>query len=357
MVKELVGLGATKVEAGRRAVRCEADERMLYRINLRSRLALRVLVPVVECQAETDKDLYEAVYAFEWHEVLPVDKTIFIDHISFSQKFNNSQFLAYRTKDAIVDKIRDKVGSRPSVDFEHPDILLNVHASDESIVVSLDASGKSLNRRSYRLESNPDFTNEVLAAALVDLSGWTPDQVLVDPMCGSGTICIEAAMKARNIAANLYRKEPFGFQLWKNYNEELWQELVDEARSTMTRARLSIFGSDISTEALDVAKYSTLELGLRPDVFVSRRSLREVERRSESGVIITCPPTSIDGSRRSIEDFYKEIGYYLSQRFPDHDAWIYSTNLKALRGMGFHAAEKHEIYSGTKEGNFNMYPF
>lgn len=355
--RELESLGATNVDIQRRAVSCEADKKTLYKINLWSRLALRVLIPVVEFKAETDKDVYDNIFAYPWHEVISPQKTMLIDHVSFSSVLNNSQFLAYKAKDAIVDKIRENVGSRPSIAVENPDVMLNIHATDELVTLSLDASGQALSKRGYRSVVLPDATNEVLAAALVELSGWTPDQALIDPMCGSGTICIEAAMKARNIAANLYRKEAYGFQNWLDYDEKLWNEVVEEARAARNNMRLTIIGSDINTECLDVAKLSTLELSLNPDVRIQRKSLREQTRVTESGVIITCPPVDGENYRRGIEEYYKEMTYYMSHNFPDHDAWLFSTNLKALRCIEFRSEKKYQIYSGSTEGNFNLYPF
>lgn len=357
LAKELETLGATDITAQRRAVTCQADKKTMYKINLWSRLALRVLVPVIEFQAKNDKELYSNIHKYSWHHIISPDKSIMIDHISFSTLFTNSQFLAQKAKDAIVDKIRDKKGSRPYVNFDNPDILLNIHATDESITVSLDASGMSLNRRCYRNIQLPNATNEVLAAALVELSGWTPNETLIDPMCGSGTICIEAAMKARNIAPNLYRNVPFGFQNWLDYEPQIWEELVAEAKAAIKPVKLNIIGSDINGEALDIAKLSTLELGLNPDIRIMRKALREQERTTQSGIIITCPPYNATETKRDLNDMYKEIAHYLSQKYPDHDTWIYSTNLKALNSIQFKAETKHELYNGSNEGNFNMYPF
>lgn len=362
--KELEQLGATNITSQRRAVYCEADTRTLYKINLWSRFALRVLVPVVEVKAQTAEELYDAVYAYDWHKVISPDKSIKFDHISFSSVFPDSQFIAYKAKDAVVDKIRDKVGARPYVGFETPDIMLNIHATDDGINVSLDASGASLNKRGYRTispETSGDVitsaTNEVLSAALVELSGWNPESTLIDPMCGMGTICIEAAMKARNIAPNLYRKEVFGFMNWLTYDDKLWKEIKEEAIQVQNKCRLNIIGSDINSDALDIAKLATLELGLNRDVRIMRKGIREQERLTQEGVIITVPPFVQEEGKRELEDFYKEVTYFLSRKYPDHDAWIYSTNLKALRAIEYRAEKKFQIYNGSQEGNFNLYPF
>lgn len=357
LAKELEQLGATNITTQRRAVACDADLNTLYSINLKSRFALRVLVTCVSFKATNDKEIFDNIYNFGWHEIIDPSKSIMIDHITFSSAFTNSQFLAQKAKDAIVDEIRAHRGSRPSVNFENPDILLNIHATDDLITISLDASGTSLNRRGYRSTTLPTATNEVLAAALVELSGWKPSQTLHDPLCGSGTICIEAAMKARNIAANIYRTEPFAFTNWLNFDEKLWNDIVTKAKDEANHMRISIIGSDIDTDSLDVAKLSTLDLGINTEVRTLRRSFRDAERTTEDGMIITCPPVSEEETRRGLDDMYKEITYYFSRRFPDHDAWIYSTNLKALRAIEFRSEKKIEIYNGGQEGNFNLYPF
>lgn len=357
LAKELARLGAVNITAMRRALICEADMRILYNINLRSRFALRVLVPMVECVAETDRDLYDAVFVVPWEDYIDPQSTIMIDHMSYSARFPNSQFLAYRSKDAIVDRIREKTGSRPSVDTVDPDILLNVHATDDTICVSLDASGRSLNKRGYRSQVLPTATNEVLAAALVELSGWMPEDTLIDPMCGSGTICIEAAMKARNIAPGLLRGDDFGFTRWLNFDEPMWREIRKQAKAEQTNEKLSIIGYDIDTEALDVAKQSILEMRLSPDVRIVRKPLKDAQRTTSEGIIVTCPPQNEEETHRELTDLYKEVTYRLSRTFPDHDAWIYSTNLKALRAIEYRSQEKYRLYNGSREGEFCMYPF
>lgn len=358
LAAELQELGATEIAAERRAVACEVDLETMYKICYLSRFALRVLVEVVKCKPETDKDLYNAVHEFPWNEYIAPSQLIFIDHITFSQKWSNSKFLAMKTKDAIVDQIAEKCGSRPSVDAEKFDILLNVHATDDDVTISLDASRTSLNRRGYRTTQPASATNEVLAAALVKLSGWTPDQALYDPMCGAGTICIEAAMMARNIPANKYRKEPFGFEKWQNLDAELWQKIKDEADAKINNVRLTIIGSDLNTEGLDIYKQAALLMNLTPDVRCIKQSVKEATRQTAEGMVITCPPTDDEEApKKNIIEYYKELTYYLSRNFPDHDVWVYSSNLKALRNVPYGAEERLKVFSGNTEGNFNKYPF
>ncbi len=366
---ELKALGASDVVIARRSVNCNADKRLLYKVNLWSRLATRVLMPVCEFQASNDKQIYDHIYQYPWEHIIAPERTFLIDHISFSRSFPNSQWIAYKAKDAIVDRIRDKKGSRPSVSQDNPDVMLNIHAQDRedqqtAFALSLDATGyPPLNARGYRLQDWPSFTNPVLAQALLQLSGWTPEQPLIDPLCGAGTILIEAAMKALNIPPAIQRTNPFSigcgfaFQDWLDFDPVMWQEILDEAKQARKNVRLSITGSDIDTAALDVARLSTLDLRINTDVFIMRKALREVERTADSGTIITCPPTNQDSFRRNLDDFYKEMAYYFSRNFPDHDAWIYSTSMKALRAIPFRAERKFQLYSGSTEGNFNLYPF
>lgn len=355
---ELQELGATNIAAERRAVACEADLETMYKICYRSRFALRVLIEVVKCKPDTDKDLYNAVHEFPWNEYIAPSQLIFIDHITFSQKWNNSKFLAMKSKDAIVDQISEKCGSRPSVDEKNFDILLNVHATDDDVTVSLDASRTSLNRRGYRVNQPANATNEVLAAALVKLSGWTDDQPLYDPMCGCGTICIEAAMAARHIPAGKYRKEPFGFEKWQNLDAELWKKVKDEADALITNQRLTIIGSDVNSDGLDIFKQAALMMNLTPDVRSIKQSLKEASRQTAEGMVITCPPTTDEEApRKDLPEYYKEITYYLANNFPDHDVWVYSSNMKALRAVPYTAEERLKVFSGNTEGNFNKYPF
>lgn len=353
LAKELEQLGATNIEQQRRVVNCEADKETLYKICYRSRLAIRVMVALAEFHASNEDEVYDNVRKIAWQDVLKNGAAIYIDHVTFSQQMPDSQYVAQKAKEAIVDQMLEATGNRPYVNADDPDYLINIHVTDERVSVSLDAVGAPLDRRGYRVEGIDAATNEVLAAALADLSGWEPSQTLVDPMCGAGTICIEAAMKARNIPAAFYRKYSFFFENFTDYDEALWQKVKEEANAMRNNIRLSIVGSDVDTDATDIAKTSTLEMKLTTDVRISRRSLREQVRMTQEGVVITCPPTNPDETRRGLPDFYKEATYYLSHNFPDYDVWIYSTDADALDAIPFDAEKEIEV----KDGFFHLYPF
>ena len=353
LANELEALGASGVEPQRRAVSCEADKETLYKICYRSRLAVRVNVCLSEFEAHDENDIYNGTRAIAWHELIKPNSSLVIDHVSFSQELSDSLSVANAVRNALVDEMMDKAGAEVFINRADPDYLINVHVTDERAAVSIDAVGTPLSNRGYRPEGIEAATNEVLAAALIDLSGWQPKQTLVDPMCGAGTICIEAAMKARNIPAAFYRKYAFCFENFLDFEPELWAKVKSEADALRNNIRLSIVGSDIDVDATDIAKTSTLEMKLTTDVRISRKSLREQSRMTQEGVVITCPPTKPEETRRGLPDFYKEATYYLSHNFPDYDVWIYSTNADAMDAIPFDAEKETEVL----DGYFNCYPF
>ncbi len=352
--EELKSLGATEVEVQRRAVSCSADKKTLYKICYQSRLAIRVMILLSEFKADNENELYKGVRSIEWNTIIPQGKTVFIDYISFSQNIDNTSYVAQTVYDAISDQMLTVEERCPRSDNDNPDLLINVHVTDERVAVSVDAVGASLNRRGYRSDNIEVATNEVLAAILVDLSGWKPTQALVDPMCGAGTICIEAAMKARRIPAAKYRRYAFGFENMSDFDSALWESVKNEADSQINHIKLNIVGSDIDTDAIDLAKTTILENKEHfSDIRISRCSIKEQTRMTQEGVVLTCPPYNADETRRGLNDFYKEITYHLSHNFPDFDVWIYSPAREALDNIEFQAAEDIRI----SDGSLRLYPF
>lgn len=259
LAEELKQLGAQQITPMRRGVSCEGDLKLMYQINLWCRTALRVMMPVHTFTAKTEAEVYDGTLKFEWHTILDNDKTFAIDHVVFSNLFKHTGYLALKTKDAIVDQIRSVTGARPSVNVQDPDVLVNLHVANDVVTLSIDSSGEPLNRRGYRIGIHPSPINEVLAAGMLLKAGWNPSITLIDPMCGSGTIVLEAAMMAKNMAPGL-RRTKFGFMSWKNFDAKLWQELKDAAKAAVTSPRVNILGSDIDIRAVDVAKHSSRNL-------------------------------------------------------------------------------------------------
>lgn len=349
---ELATLGASQVTAQRKAVTCEADWETLYKICYRSRLSMRVMVCLAECPSTTLDAFEEAMGHIAWEEWIAPGRTVAIDHVSFSDALPDSDALAERLVEAATNEMLHAEGAAPHFGPLDPDYLVNIHATDERICVGLDCTGEALCNRGYRPDDLEGASNEVMCAALLDLTGWTPDQALVDPMCGAGTICIEAAMKARHIPAQYYRKYGYCFEHFRQHNAELWKSVKASADAERNEQRFYILGADIDTDGIDVAKLTTLELKLT-DVRIIRRSLKDTERLIQDGIVLTCPPFEAEATKRGLPDFYKEASHYLSHNFPDYDVWIYSPSAEAMEAIPFEAEAQMEVLDGL----LRKYPF
>lgn len=354
LAKELTELGATEIKTMRRGVACEATKEVMYKINLWSRTALRVMMPIATFTVKNEDDLYEQTRKIEWHKIISNNKTFAIDHVVFSNLFKHSGYLALKTKDAIVDQIRSVTGERPYINPQHPNILVNLHVANDTVTLSVDSSGEPLNRRGYRIGVHPSPINEVLAAGMLMLSGWNPKITLIDPMCGSGTIVLEAAMMAKNMAPGLHRKT-FSFMHWQDYDAELWTKLKEDAKAAIVSPRVNILGSDIDMRAVDVAKHSSLEFGLNREIRIQKNAFKDQMPLTKSGMLVFNPPYGERLKKEDIFSFYKEIAYHLKKNFPGYEAWIISSNITAMRMMGMRSAEKHMLYNGSLECTFNKY--
>lgn len=354
LAEELKQLGAQQITPMRRGVSCEGDLKLMYQINLWCRTALRVMMPVHTFTAKTEAEVYDGTLKFEWHTILDNDKTFAIDHVVFSNLFKHTGYLALKTKDAIVDQIRSVTGARPSVNVQDPDVLVNLHVANDVVTLSINSSGEPLNRRGYRIGIHPSPINEVLAAGMLLKAGWNPSITLIDPMCGSGTIVLEAAMMAKNMAPGL-RRTKFGFMSWKNFDAKLWQELKDAAKAAVTSPRVNILGSDIDIRAVDVAKHSSLEFGLNQEIRIQKCAFKDQQPLTKNGMLVINPPYGERLKKEDIVSFYKEMGYYLKKNFPGYEAWIISSNLYAMRLMGLRSKQKFTLYNGSLECTYNNY--
>ena len=328
----------------------------VYKANYSLRTALRVLIPIHSFTAKNENELYAKVRGFDWSEYLTERQTFAIDNtIGKNSSVKHSKFAALKTKDAIVDQFRDKSGKRPSVDTDNPDVLLNIHGFKDEFTISLDSSGNPLNQRGYRKPGGHRATlNEVLGAGLVMLSGWDQNSTLLDPMCGSGTIPIEAAMMAKGIPPQILRNE-FGFMSWKNFNAILWNRVKSEARSTKRRNRAKVFASDLYGDNVKLVKQSAKKLGLTIGFEIDTADFIKIITPSNKGTIVSNPPYGerIGGSQ--IDEFYKKIGDKLKQDFEDWDAWMISSNFKALRALRLKPTEKHILFNGSLECQYCKY--
>ena len=351
LAEELDSLGATDILHLNRAVSFTGSQELLYRVNYCCRTALRVLKPLFHFEINEQKDLYDRLHEHPWENLLDPMQTLSIDAVISYTVFTNSQFVAQKSKDAIVDRIREKCGTRPSVDLDHPDLRINVHLFKDLCTVSLDSSGASLHRRSYRQSTGPAPINEVLAAGLLRLSGWDLTTPLFDPMCGSGTLLIEAGMLAKNIPAGYFRRE-WGFMHWKDFDQGLWETVKAASDEKIVPLTVPLYGADRAQKAIASAKENIRFAGLSEGIRLKEVSFEESTPPVEKGFIICNPPYD---ERIRLDDaiaFYKMIGNTLKRNYSGYTAWFISSDLASLKFIGLRPSRKITVYNGPLECRF-----
>ncbi|MCF8244973.1 MAG: methyltransferase [Saprospiraceae bacterium] len=347
LAAELRALGATDIELLTRAVKYKGDKAILYKSNLHLRTALKVLMPFASFYAHHENQLYKRVRQIDWSQYLTPKQTLAIDATTNSDIFHHSKFTALKTKDAIVDQFRDRFGVRPSVDVESPDFRLNVHIHDKLVTLSMDSSGGTLDRRGYRLSRTEAPMNEVLAAGIVMLSGWTGEGYLLDPMCGSGTFGIEAAMLAANIAPG--KKRLFGFERWKDFEGELWSKIKTEAVQAERNYPGQVICSDLDAHAIEISEQNAKRAGVDRKIIYRQADFFESKPPGDSGIVLFNPPY---GERLETDDIvghYREIGNQLKHHYAGHTAWIISANAEALKHVGLRPTRKIKLFNGALE--------
>ena len=357
LAEEIKVLGGKNIQLLTRGVQFEGDKKLLYRANYELRTALRILVPVASFQVSSDNVLYEKVRDINWHQWMNVDNTLAVDAVTFSENLNHSHFIALRTKDAIVDQFRGRTGKRPSIDTEKPDLAIQVHIGREDLcTVSLDSSGVSLHQRGTKLLSTAAPVNEVLAAGMILLSGWDKKTPLMDFMCGSGTILMEAAMILRNIPPQ-FKREYFSFHHWKDFDPALWSEVVKEAQERIVTAPRLIYGIDINKNAVNKAIANIQGAGLEDVIQIESRSFQLSPPPAENGVIITNPPYGerLNDDQEVLNGLYRAIGDKLKQDYKGWWAWLISSNTQALKHIGLHPTKKRTLFNGPLECKFLGY--
>lgn len=354
LAEELRQTGATNITTGIRSVAFQGSMETMYRANYLCRTALRILHPVATFPVNTQQQLYNKISAIAWEDIFGTHQTFAIDGFVHESVFTHSKFAALRVKDAIADRFRKKFNTRPSVDPVNPDVRINVHLSKNQVTVSLDSSGSSLHKRGYRTETGPAPLNEVLAAGMILLSGWDAQEDFYDPMCGSGTILIEAAMLAGNIPPG-YFKQRFGFENWHNFDTDLWEKVKEEAHGKMKTPDIAFYGSDLSSRAIEHAIQNAKNAGLNKDISLKRRDFFKLEPSSEKGTIITNPPYDERMEEEDIIAFYRSIGDALKTNFEGFTAWILSGNLEALKKIGLKSSKRIILFNGPIESRFSKY--
>lgn len=354
---ELQRLGARNIEKHNRAVSFTGDLGVIYKCNLHLRTALRVLIPIAKFEVQNEDELYTEVRKIDWEQYMGVDDTLAIDCVLNTELFTHSQYIAQKTKDAIVDQFRDKHDKRPSVDLEKPTLRLHVHIYNDVCTIALDTSGESLHKRGYRDKTNLAPINEVLAAGLVLLSGWNGRSNFIDPMCGSGTILIEAALIAANIPPGYY-KEDFGFMRWRRYkafNEELWQKILDAAMDRIESVTPKIMGGELSHNVARKAKENVKRAKVEDMVHIREGAIQEFEAPEGGGVVIVNPPYGERMDKDNIDELYKEIGDAFKKRFSGYNCWLITSNAEALKKVGLKTSRRIPVFNGQLECRFVKY--
>lgn len=348
--RELTALGALQVEPEFTGVGFAGDQELLYRVNLWARIPFRVLAPLTTFDCPSADALYRAVRRFDWTEYLHPDRTLAVDCTGGNRQLNHTHFTALQVKNAIVDQQRAHFGRRSSIDVENPDLRVNVHIHKDRCVLSLDSSGSSLHRRGYRQAGGTAPLKETLAAALLDLAEWHPEIPLVDPLCGSGTIVLEAGLKALDIAPGLLRTQ-FPFHNWPDYDAALWQRLVDEARTRQHTALVApICGSDRDLAAIGFARENAARCGLREHVQLKCVNLEDLTPPTAPGILLCNPPYGERiGDPAELGELYRLLGSVLKQRFQGWTAWVLSGNADLAQYIGLRASRRIPVFNGQIE--------
>jgi putative N6-adenine-specific DNA methylase len=358
LAEELVGLGAGDVHSANRAVLFQGDKYLLYKVNYCARTALSVLMAVADFRIRSKEDLYNNGLKIEWDRYFGTDDTFSIVPVVNSPHFGHTGYAGLILKDAVADYFRKKSGRRPSVDTSDPKILINLHISNDLVTISLDSSVVPLFKRGYRQEQAIAPLNEVLAAGILLVSGWNASVSMTDPMCGSGTIPIEAAMIACNIPPGKFRQF-FGFQRWKDFDEELFEKMKSEANSAIRRTDVRISGSDISEIAVNQAKANVAKAGLTDIVPISLSDFKDLKAIDDKGFVFLNPPYGQRLSADETDQIYSMIGTTLKHNFPGITAWLITSNKESVKKIGLKAKEKHTLFNGALECillKYEMYP-
>lgn len=346
---ELASLGINGAKPGKGGVSFSTDRAGLYRANLWLRTASRVLVQLAIFPCSGPDELYAGVHAIAWQELITPDMTMAVDCSLRDSVLTHSGFVALKTKDAVVDRIRESCGSRPNVDTALPDVRINVHLHKNICTISLDSSGDALDRRGYRLERNEAPLRETLAAAVIALTGWDGSIPLADPMCGSGTIPVEAALLAAHIPPGLQRQ--FGFQRWRDFDSTIWNRLCEEAEAGIRKLPVGLItGYDLDSKALLLAGRNTAKAGMEGQIHYFHAALQEFQPAGDKGVVIINPPYGIRlGEEDDLRELYCQIGDIMKKRCRGWTGYVLTGNLELAKYIGLKASRRFVLFNGAIE--------
>ncbi|MFC2111785.1 class I SAM-dependent RNA methyltransferase, partial [Bacteroidota bacterium] len=350
---ELQALGAESVRTHNRAVSFAGDKAMMYRANYHLRTALRILKPIRSFPAQNENDIYREIREIGWERHVETRDLIAVETVLLSKKYGHSGFISQRVKDGIVDRFRDRTGKRPSVDLKDPNVRIHIHLTDTHCSVSLDSSGDSLHKRGYRTQPYKAPLNEVLAAGMLYLSGWSPEIAFLNPMCGSGTLCIEAGMIARGLPGGHFRNG-FGFQKWKDYDPVLFESIRRE-RYLTEQEKFRIYACDVAPEAIQATQQNLASAGMLGKVELKRTAFESWDIAMGEGILIMNPPYGERMEDGNLSELYRSIGDTLKQKYKGFQAWVLSGNPEALKHLGLRPEKKLSLFNGPIQCKYQKY--
>jgi len=353
LANELKQIGAENIEKQRRMVSFSGTTETLYRANFQTRTATRILQPIHTFTARNEEELYGIAKKFDWTSVMDLSHKFAVDATVNSNVFTHSHFIALKLKDAIADHFRDRFGKRPFVDPKKPHIQIHIHIAEQECTLLLDSSGDSLHKRGYRLHQDVAPLNEVLAAGLIMLSGWDGTTPFVDPMCGSGTLLIEAALIAKGMAPGIFRKH-FGFENWLDFEKDTFERVFNDESYERDIDPL-IIGGDISKRAVDIAQSNLKNAGIHKLIDIKNQSMFDFFPPQGPGTVITNPPYGERLKKEQITTFYKQLGDTFKQRYQGYNVWVLSGNSEALKNFGLHASNPTTLFNGSIECKYQCY--
>ncbi|MBP3774110.1 MAG: RNA methyltransferase [Bacteroidaceae bacterium] len=353
LAKELAQIGAENIKKGNRIVFFTGDKELMYRTNFELRTAIRILKPIITFKATTADEVYEKIKQLDWTQYLDVKTTFSVDSVVYSDDFRNSKFVSYKVKDAIVDFFREQTGQRPNISVAAPDIRFNMHISEDNCTLSLDSSGESLHKRGYRQATVESPINEVLAAAMILMTGWKGECDFIDPMCGSGTILIEAALIARNIAPGVFRQN-YAFEKWPDFDRSLFEKIYNDD-SKERPFEHHIYGYDSESEAIISARQNVKAAGLSSNISLAVQPIQQFTQPTEKSIIVMNPPYGERITTSNLLGLYKTIGERLKHQFAGNDAWIIGYRMETFDQIGLKPSLKIPLYNGSLNCEFRKY--
>jgi putative N6-adenine-specific DNA methylase len=352
--KEILSLGGKNIKPFKRGVSFEGDLGFLYKSNLCLRTALKVIIPIHQFKAHTNETFYNGIKEIAWEKFITYNDSIKIECVVNSDYFEHSLFMSQKAKDGIADRFRERYGKRPDVDLVHPVLRIYIHIFKDEVSVNIDSSGELLYKRGYRTDTNKAPINEILAAALVMLSGWQPHKQLIDGMCGSGTIAIEAALYANNIPPGIFRKE-FGFMRWRNYDGKLFDLITESAVNKIKENDLDIVANDIYEPTVKKMLTNLKNAKLQDVITVSNQSFFDIQTDRKNGFIILNPPYGERIEKQEIAAFYKQIGDKLKKDFAGFTCWIITSSEEGFKNIGLRPTRKITLFNGSLECKYLKY--